>query len=257
VVYLLLQNIQSTFIIYAYCHKSVIMTKALFFTCLTLLTFSCSTAKEKPAPEEQPKEQDCPNFINVGTVKICLPELDSMAESYNDSIFKKFADDNELASNKVLSLYTRNPTNFYVNAAGQKIYDDFFKIFIVKDLQDMKTDQAYLDQVDQSIIDSHTFETWGVVQKKLEKGFDFVPKDQPYFIDHYSPDQKVKSFVCLYRYNTGTYETLLLGIMNIILIKERLIGLTYYKAFTGQESLPKTRNKNDAIVLKLLAYNTP
>jgi hypothetical protein len=115
--------------------------------------------------------------------------------------------------------------------------------------------KKYLDDVANSIVASNTFVNWGETLKKLEKDFTFIPNAQPYFIDQYSPHPHVRSFVVLYKYNPGNYETVLMGVMNIMLIKKRLVGLTYYKAFMGAETLAKTRTKSDAIVGKIMAVN--
>ncbi len=231
------------------------MAKALFFLFAFLFFLSCSTSQKKSTEETKEEAPECVTFVMVGQVRICLPEIDSMAESYTDSLVKVFADKHEMKGNSVLAFYLHNPTRFYVTREGEKIYDDFFKIYTVDNLKDLNIDEKYLDDVATSISDKNPVQTWGIVQKKLEKGFDFVPLDQPYFIDQYSPHPKVRSFVTLYRYNTGNYETLLLGIMNIMLIKERLVGMTYYKAFTGQDILSKTRTINDAIISKIMAEN--
>ena len=96
---------------------------------------------------------------------------------------------------------------------------------------------------------------WGEVQKKLQKDYKFLPAGIPYFIDQYSPHPDVRSFVILYRYQEEDIDIVLMGVMNMLLIKKRLVGLTYYKAFTGPETLSRTRTKNDAIVAKVMAVN--
>ena len=231
------------------------MAKALFLPVCFLLILSCGNFKNKSNGEVQDAQADCPAFVAVGRVKICLPEIDSMVEALDDSIVKSWADRHEIKGNTVLSMFLRNPTRYQVNDAGEKTYDDFFKVFQVDMLKDKDTDMAYLNDVANSITTTNTFHNWGETQKALESDYKFIPPDQAYFIDSYSPHPQVRSFVVLYRYNPGKYETLLMGVMNIMLIKKRLVGLTYYKAFTGQETLGKARTKNDAIVGKVMAVN--
>lgn len=232
------------------------MAKALLLLPISFLIFlSCSQSQNKGTGETEEVQGDCPTFIAVGRVKICLPEIDSMVESYTDSIVKVWADSHELKGNTVLSFFLRNPTRYMTNATGEKTYDDFFKIYQVDNLKDLSVDAKYLDEVANSITTNNPFQNWSETLKKLETDFKFIPMNQPYFIDQYSPHPQVRSFVTLYRYDPGGYETLLVGVMNIMLIKKRLVGLTYYKAFMGQETMAQARTKNDAIVNKLMAVN--
>jgi len=217
-----------------------------------LVLLSCASNTKK---EVQAETTDCPAFVNVGKVKICLPEIDSMVESYNDSIVKYWADQHEFQGNTVLSFYLRNPTRFAASESGEKIYDDFFKIFQINSVRDFDADTKYLDEVAYSITNGREMGNWGEVLKKLEKDYRFIPADKPYFIDQYSPHPDVRSFVVLYRYGFGKGDIVLIGVMNTMLIKKRLVGLTYYKAFFGPETLARARTKNDAIVAKVMAVN--
>ena len=229
------------------------MPRLLVFLIAFLFLLSCASTTKKDT--EQVQATDCPAFVNVGKVKICLPEIDSMVESYNDSIVKVWADRHEFQGNTVLSFYLRNPTRFAAAETGEKIYDDFFKIFQVNSLRDVDVDTKYLDDVAYSITNGREMGNWGEVLKKLEKDYKFLPMDRPYFIDQYSPHPDVRSFVVLYRYSAGNASIVLIGVMNSMLIKKRLVGLTYYKAFFGPETLTRARTKNDAIVAKVMAVN--
>lgn len=219
-----------------------------------LILWSCSSAPNKETEEVQEVE-DCPKFVSVGKVKICLPEIDSMIEAYTDSIVKVWADNHEMKTNTVLSLHLMNPTRFRTNEIGEKTYDDFFKIFQVNNLKDHNADEKYLDEVANSIATTNTIHDWGETLQKLQKSVSFIPADQPYFVEQYSPHPQVRSFVVLYKINPGPYESLLMGVMNIMLIKKRIVGLTYYKGFMGQETVARARTKNDAIVSRVMAVN--
>lgn len=171
------------------------MSKLVFYLFAFLLLLSCAANTRKDT--EQVQTTDCPAFVNVGKVKICLPEIDSMVESYNDSIVKYWADHHEFQGNTVLSFYLRNPTRFAAAETGEKIYDDFFKIFQVNSLRDVDVDTKYLDEVAYSITNGREMGNWGEVVKKLQTDFRFLPVDKPYFIDQYSPHPDVRSFVVL------------------------------------------------------------
>jgi hypothetical protein len=231
------------------------MYKSLFLLISFLILWSCSSSPNKNSDEVQEVVDDCPTFVSVGKVRICLPEIDSMVESYNDSITKAWADSHELKTNSILSFYLKNPTFFRTLDNGDKAYDDFFKIYQVNNLKDLNVDEKYLDEVANSIATNNTFYSWGETLRKMATQVSFIPADQPYFIDQYTPHPNVRSFVVLYRVQYPKYESVLIGVMNIMLIKKRLVGLTYYKAFLGQETLSKARTKNDAIVGKVMAVN--
>ena len=233
------------------------MTKAILIAISLWTALGCSQFQNKESGEAVQEFQDtCSTFVAVGRVKICLPAVDSMVEQYTDSLIKVWADGHEIKGNTILSLYLHNPARYHTTPSGQKNYDDYFKIYQVDNLKDLNVDEKYLTEVADAITTTNTFFNWGETQKKLETDYKFITPDQPYFIDHYSPHPHVRSFVTLYRYSPeGAYETLLLGVMNIMLIKKRLVGLTYYKAFTGYDVLSRSRTINDAIVSRVMAVN--
>jgi len=233
------------------------MTKAILIVISLWTALSCSQFQNKTSGEEVQEFQDtCSTFVAVGRVKICLPAIDSMVEQYTDSLVKVWADGHELKGNSILSLYLHNPARFHTTASGQKNYDDFFKIYQVDNLKDLNVDEKYLNEVANGITTTNTFSNWGETQKKLETDYKFITPDLPYFIDQYSPHPHVRSFVTLYRFTPeGFNETLLVGVMNIMLIKKRLVGLTYYKAYMGHETLSRSRTKNDAIISRVMAAN--
>jgi len=233
------------------------MIKALLIVISLWTAFSCSRAQNKESEEAVQEVLDtCSAFVAVGRVKICLPLMDSMVEQYTDSLVKVWADNHELKGNTVLSLYLHNPARFHTTSTGQKNYDDFFKVYQVDNLKDLDADEKYLNEVTNAITTNNTFSNWSETKTKLERDFKFITPDQPYFIEHYSPHKHVRSFVTLYRYSPeGAYETVLVGVMNIMLIKKRLVGMTYYKAFTGHETLSRSRTINDAIVSKMMVVN--
>jgi hypothetical protein len=83
------------------------MYKLLFAIVAFAIILSCSSSPNKNTGDVQQESVDCPAFIAVGRVKICLPEIDSMVESYTDSLVKVWADNHEYKGNTVLSFFLR------------------------------------------------------------------------------------------------------------------------------------------------------
>lgn len=225
------------------------LTTTIFLLCaFSLLLLSCSLT-------ENSKKEKCPESFDYGSVNICLPSIDSMKNYYADTTIKKMADRLETPTNSIKAFYLTDTVYHMVKETGLLVNDNFLKITTINDLADTKSDSAYLEQVSNSIQTNNPFHDWNEIRMKLETGMDFITPGHTIYVDKYSPAPAVRSFVMLLKYRNGTQDELLMGILNIMLIKERLIGMNFYKLYRGAETLDQARTKNDAIVRRMMDTN--
>lgn len=234
-------------------HKSIF----LFLTTISLFFFSCSKNNQQSKLENQSKSDSktCEKIVAFGDINICLPEVDGMTECYNIPIVKTLTDKFEYKGNTVLAFYLNNKTYKEVNKLDQIVYDDYFKIYATDNLKNVKFGQAELDQGANMFEGSFLKENWDKIKGKILKDHNNISIGRPVLIESYSPHKKIKTFVIIAKYEMNGYENVMLGTLNLILIKNRIINLAYYRKYEDEESIKKTRAKNDYIALLFFDEN--
>lgn len=198
----------------------------------------------------------CDKSVSWAGIEICLPEIDGMTECYSIPNVRSLADKFEYQGNTVLAYYINNSTFKQVNKLSEVVYDDYFKIYVVNDLKDIAATEVELNQISNNMSSTFKKESWSDLKKKMEENLDFVSIGKPVVIESYSPHKNVRTFIMLTKYQIDEYnEYVMIMSLNIILTKEKIIGLGYYKLYDGEESIKKTRAKNDYIVLRLMDEN--
>jgi len=199
---------------------------------------------------------DCDNKTNLGSVTICLPEIDGMNECYSRPNVKTMVDLLEPDASSVLAFYVNGVTYNQIDKINQVSFDDYFKISIAKNLMDKKADISRLDQLSKLLESNFLKKNWNKVKNNVENNFKSLSVGQPVIIETYSPHSNVESFIMLLKYQTKTSEYVMVMSMNMVLVKERLIYLIYYKEYKGLESIKEAKAKNDFVVLRLVNDNS-
>jgi len=96
---------------------------------------------------------------------------------------------------------------------------------------------------------------WSEIKNNVEKYFDNISFGQPVLIDSYSPHTDIRTFILLIKFQGEDFEYVMISSSNMMLIKERLIYLNYYKLYDGEESVKNLKAKNDYMVLRLMDEN--
>ena len=98
-------------------------------------------------------------------------------------------------------------------------------------------------------------ENWDNLKEHVEQKNDKLSIGIPVIFESYSPDDNARSFLMVTKVSNNVTEQMMLISMNIILIKEKILWLGYYKLYENEDSILKIRSANDIAVLKLIEVN--
>jgi len=200
-------------------------------------------------------EKDCERSVHSGDVIICLPKIDGMTECYSVPKFKSYFDNFESGSNDLLGFYLNNSTYEKFKTKITKGFDDYFKVFVVKGTEGVRFSKSELDMMAQKMKSNYFDANWDQRKEELEKIVKNASFGKPVLLEKYSPNENARTFVVISKIQTETMEYVMAMTMNLLIVKNRLIFLTYYKDYDGQESIRKAKGKNDYIVLRFLNEN--
>ena len=197
----------------------------------------------------------CDKTVRIGIKDICLPEVDGMKECYSIPIVKSKADKFEFEGNTILGFYINNNTYSQIDNFDELTLDEYFKIYFVDNLKDRDIGQSELNEMASIIENNFIKENWNKLKKEIESNHKYISIGRPVLIESYSPSDEARTYLMLGKLESYGTEYIMLMSMNLIIIKDRLIWLGYYKTYDGEESIRITKSKNDYITLLLIEEN--
>ncbi len=216
-----------------------------------LLTTACTVFGKKADAQDSP----CVRMSEYGKISFCLPALDSLVECYADTGIQRVTNMVHEPGQTIAGFYMSKIAIKVSKEASFIPIDDHVKIFTIDHLKDFDCDTNYLAQVTQAIYSQAKIEDWATMRARMETNKDFISYNQPIFIEQFSIRPGVQSFSTIFKVRNGYVDELSLGILNIILVKKRLIGLTFFGPYQNQESLDKAKQKNERYVQAFVAAN--
>jgi hypothetical protein len=219
------------------------MKKIIKLLALLVLT-GCSGSGNKGAV--------CKNSVFYGYVNICLPEIKGMTECLAHENVKSIIQP-YLASGPVLGYYLNNETWKKVDSLNLITYDTYFMLYgeyqhenYPAAMNDLELKTAGLEK---SLFDKEGFE-------QIEKNMGAVKAEKPVLLEKYSPHPNVRTMIVLMKYkDDGGTETNVVSAANVILVKQRLLNLAYYVAYSGGKSIDNLKQKNETAVNAFLNAN--
>ncbi len=197
----------------------------------------------------------CDNSVTYGNINICLPVIDGMEECYSVPNVKKLADQFEPEVSTVLGFYINNKTYNQVDKLNEISFDDYFKISAANNLKEFEAGKSQLNQMANMLESNFLKANWSEIKDKIDNQLDFISIGQPVLIESYSPHNEIKTFIMIIKYQGEDFEYVMIMSSNMLIIKERLIYLNYYKIYEGEKSITNLKAKNDYIVLRLMEEN--
>ncbi|MDR2120373.1 MAG: hypothetical protein LBP64_05810 [Tannerella sp.] len=187
----------------------------------------------------------CENSVFYGYVNICLPEIKGMKECLAHENVKKIVQP-YLAVGPVLGYYLNDDTYGKIDSLGTITYDTYFMLYGEYRHENY---QASVDDLEQKTagLEKSLFDREGFAQ--IEKNMGAVKAEKPVLLEKYSPHPNVRTMIVIMKYKSddGT-ETSVVSAANVILIKQRLLNLAYYVAYSGGKSIDDLKMKNEAVV---------
>lgn len=225
--------------------------KAILAFLTLIIIFSCSSTGQ----QQNESDMDCKNSASFGDIDFCLPEIEGMNECYSIPIVKKLADNFEYKGNSVLAFYLNDETYKQVDKLDEITYDDYFKIYVTNQLKGVEVGKDELNEMSNAVGENFIKNNWDEIKGEIEKDHNYLSVGRPVLIEEYSPAEPVKTFIMVTKYQIEDFEFVMAMSMNMILIKDRLIWLAYYKNYDGEESIQETKSKSDHIVSMFLDEN--
>lgn len=230
--------------------------KSIFKILIPLFLVACIQSHDSRNRNEKMSKPHCENSVPFGDIYLCLPEINNMTECYDVPIVKERADRTESEENLVLAYYLNNEVYNQVENLDDLVFDDYFKIYGVKKMRNLKATPHNLNRMAEMMEASYFTENWKAIQGRVNEVLEDVTIDTPVLIDNYSPHKNIRTGVLLMTLSNGIDEFVLIGTANLILIKDRIVALAYYKSYTGPESVNEAKSKNDYIALRFMQENT-
>lgn len=190
-----------------------------------------------------------------GDLRLCLPKIDGLTECYLTPLVKDLADRTEYQENTVVAYYLRSADYATLMRQGAFYPDEYFKVYGVNIAKNLPIGFDDLDLLYQKMTSAYVDRKWNEIEAIVEGYRHDVSFDKPVFIERYAPGSDIRTFAMLLKSRTGGVDNIMIVYSNMILVKKRLIWLTFYKEFTGQESIRQARAKNDYYALRLLSIN--
>lgn len=198
------------------------------------------------------QEVDCSRKASFGNRDICLPKIQGYVEGYTDPNVKQLADATEVPINMVLGFYLNDRIYDKRDSLGLISFDDYFKIYGTKEIQDYKADYQFLDKMEALVSENFIVQHWDDMSKEIGKLELPGEVGVPTVIDKYRINKESFTFVMLTKYDFEGMESYTLAMtINGYLKNERLIWMAYYLNYEGQETIEKLKKNSDSILSRL------
>ena len=204
--------------------------------------------------QTQSKKKVCEKQIYYGGTEICLPKITGKTECYSLPILQEFVS-YILASNSmdIMGVYLSDETYNEIEYLDAIPFDGVILVYAQKNMKYVKGNVNDLNQVakmmkkhfaqlDSSLDDVTIFD-------------DLIKFGKPVLLSDYSPNKNVQSFKLLTYMKYGQDDYVNICIMNMMIVKEKLITLAYYDMYKDKSSLEAAKAMNDYIVLRFLEEN--
>ncbi len=198
-------------------------------------------------------EEKCDNYALVGSKRICLPAVDGFKECLDKPIVREFATMQELQNITTLALYLNNETYDHLDNLFDTHVEDYFKIYTTN--YDLTHESDMQDLIEMEEHFTGIYETYELFEERIQSVANYIILDKPVIIDQYETHSNARTFVQLIKYRVDAKEWVGVSIINILLTKDRLIWLAYYKHYQEPDDIKLARSKNDYMVHKIFDVN--
>jgi hypothetical protein len=232
-----------------------------FYILLILLVVSCGKSKEKEVVAESADleavstDSKCETETSFGDIDICFPHIKGMKECYSDPRVKTHVDYTGMDGNVILGYYFSDETYANADQLGEIAYDDYFKVYAVEQLKNMKITSKDMNDLKKVIEETTLKSDWNAVKNNIEKQLEGFSFGKPILIESYQPRSDIWSFLTLMNVVSGDQENTLVMNMSMVKIKDRLIYYAHYLDYEDEETLKSSKTKSDRFGLALLSLN--
>jgi len=193
------------------------------------------------------------NSVKFGDIEIVLPIIDGMIECYFDDRVKELVNMLELVDNKVLACYLNLNVYNEISKIKEISFDDYILIFSPAEAINESFSQDDLKML--SHFEKNELNWIDIIDLVSEKSLYEFKLDSLVMIDSYQLNTDVITSIYLTKSHDVNEDNFMLISYNYVLIKNKLIFLTYYKFYQEKNCLEIFKKKNDDVVLFFMKEN--
>jgi len=199
------------------------------------------------------QKNHCVRKASFGKAEICLPKVKGYQECYMEPTVKSLADGTELPINMVLGYYLNNATYARKDSLGSFRFEDYFKVYGTKQVENFKADVKLLNTVEGLLADNFISKNWDAVHKEIDKiGLD-IEIGTPAIIKKYKLNKHSFTYVIIATYEHKEVDTFTLAMtISGMLVEEKLVWMAYYLNYQGEETIAQLQDNSDRILRKLM-----
>lgn len=245
--------------VYLYCMN--MKTRTSLFTLLVVGLLGVLTPLQAQQGANRAKETaiTCDTLIAWDSINFCMPKMPGMVEASQLEGLQSAIDLVESDMNSVLAYYLPDSVYAHFEMHSMMGYDKYAVVFAVDAIKGLPVGEyelAYFSEAIQSAFDG---ETWKSISEELEESIDDMEFNVPVIVENYSPDKRVKSTVVLMDINVQNGSSVLrvsvCSIMNVVMVNNRALILTYYEKYEGKKSLKSAKDRSNELLTTFLTAN--
>ena len=199
------------------------------------------------------QESNCFRKAIFGNKAICLPEIDGYKECYSDDIVRKLADATEVPTNMVLGFYLNNRTFDKKDSLGLIQFDDYFKIYGTKEIQNYNVDNDFLSQMESTLTQNFMKDNWERMSSDIEKLELNAEIGVPIFVEKNNYNKESFSIIMITKYKIDGMEPYTLAVAVSGYIKNnRMIWMAYYLDYKDSNTITTLKEKSNMILQRLV-----
>jgi hypothetical protein len=198
--------------------------------------------------------------VNFGNTLIRLPKVIGLTECYREPIVKMNADlfkgtDDE----EILGFYISDDeyNDLYNSLMEKGLQKEFVKIYSTNLVKNYNVSEEDFNKFSSGIRSMFNEYEGSQIQSKINSKMELfdISAGKPILLDEYQINSKIKSYVALMKFKFENENIISLIVMNVSIIKNKLIFIAYYDKYSNSDQIKKLKAKNDYFLLSLLAAN--
>ena len=199
---------------------------------------------------------NCESTIIWGDIDFCLPKFDSFNNVVDSpNIIKNRISMMDGMGNTTKAFLIDESTFRQFKNIDEISFDDYFLLLTVDNLTSKRVRLSDLNVLADAFASQFEKLDLSKLNKKFEEKNTGLKMSKPSLIEKYRVNEKSISLVCLTPIDQNGSKYNQISIANLILVKNRMVSLYYYKNYYSQVSIDSAKTINDKIAIQFSNSN--
>lgn len=222
--------------------------KRLKIISVAIVVFSCLTGFYY-----QQKNTKCASKRNYNNTEFCMPIMVGMTEAYSQPKIKKATDEYKFDKrNTILGLYVRNENLKKIDTEG---FNNYIKVYGLKQLEGRKVSKSLFSLVREQFISDSSILIWDNIKNDVENKFSELKFGSPMIIEKYNLNGRISTQILLMKMIKNKKEMIKACSFSIAHVKNTIIYYSFYRTYTGPETIDIVKANSDLFGYKFLQSN--